>query len=606
MRRIFIGYPAIAACVIGIVTGHSQPLLSIKPGVQISWPTKTNDTYQPQWSPATTGTWNALGSSQAGNGATNMLFDPVFGGRSYRVMEMVPGTPAVSLVPTNGGFESGTGATANNWTVDTAAGGPVYAVRTNSAPHSGSYNFEVHLASTGAGPVVQFNQAGVPVTGGQACPFFFYASAQTGSAGANAQWRIFWNTGGDTGYQGFTPGNGSYSLISNNITVPSGATSGTIFFHFAGAAISSQSATIDLDDVTLGSGGSSTASSGSTNILSTLSIPVANLTWSSTLGVQYYPEFSTNLSAGPWTNTIGGMTGNGGAESVMLPVTGNAGFFRLRTPAVVVLPPTSLHQVASGSIGAIGLAWNASLTPGVSGYRILYGNVSGTTTNSLDVGSVNSAIIPNLNTNASYFVSVITLSLSGQSKASDATITAQPDTTVGMIPLFDASTSLEPDTISNTATALITWISDRPRARHARENGPSFSLYDTYLPFYWEQRMTRIEIIDTIGKGGNSVTFNLSSLNVLDTPNIRFFFQGQTTVAQYADNLFAGQVDSTLTNWTTTVTQNYNLNRPLQAGDRMEMEFSPFMLSVTNGQLNYYGGAILYVVGQGIVPWQAY
>lgn len=43
----------------------------------------------------------------------------------------------------------------------------------------------------------------------------------------------------------------------------------------------------------------------------------------------------------------------------------------------------------------------------------------------------------------------------------------------------------------------------------------------------------------------------------------------------------------------------------LQAGDKIEFEFSPFMLTATNGQLNYYGGAILYIAGQGIVPWQA-
>ena len=74
-------------------------------------------------------------------------------------------------------------ATATGWTVDTAAGGPVYAVRTNDNPHSGSYNFEVYLASTGAGPVVQFNQSGIPVTGGTTYPFTFYAGALTGSAG---------------------------------------------------------------------------------------------------------------------------------------------------------------------------------------------------------------------------------------------------------------------------------------------------------------------------------------------------------------------------------------------------------------------------------------
>ncbi len=208
-----------------------------------------------------------------------------------------------------------------------------------------------------------------------------------------------------------------------------------------------------------------------------------------------------------------------------------------------------------------------------------------------------------------YYFAVITLTANGQSLAASSTITAQPDATAGIVPLFDASTALEPDTISNTPTMLVTRISDRPRGRHAREDGsrdtpPDFSLYDTYLIFYWEQRMTTIEIDDTIGKGGNSITFHMQSLNGLDTPNIRFFFQGQTTVAQYGDNEYSVQADSSLTNWMFNLTHNAN-NQPLQVGDKVEFEFSPFMLTVTNGQLNYYGGAILYVAGQGIVPWQA-
>ncbi len=253
-------------------------------------------------------------------------------------------------------------------------------------------------------------------------------------------------------------------------------------------------------------------------------------------------------------------------------------------------------------------AWigSASATPGVTGYEILYGLDSANLTNSVQVGNVNSAILSNLTPGQTYYVAVITLADGGQSATASATLAAQPDTTVGVVPLYDAGTMLEPDTFSNTPTALITWISDRPRGRHARENGPSFSLYDTYLPFYWEQRMTTIQIIDTLAQGGSTITFNCTTLNGLDTPNIRFFFQGQTTVAQYADNLYATSVDpTTLTNWTTTISQNINLNRPLQVGDRIEFEFSPFMLTVSNGQLNYYGGAILYIAGQGIVPWQA-
>ena len=289
-------------------------------------------------------------------------------------------------------------------------------------------------------------------------------------------------------------------------------------------------------------------------------------------------------------------------------MTNNPLFFRLYIPPVVILPPANLQQVVSGTTNAIGLAWTASATPGVTGYEIYYGLTNGGLTNSMNVGNVNSAIIPNLTSGQTYFVAVITLAAGGQSPSASPTITAQPDTTAGVVPLFDASTVLEPDTISNTPTDLITWISDRPRGRHARENGsmdtpPDFSLYDTYLIFYWEQRMTTIEIDDTIGKGGNSITFNMFSLNGLDTPNIRFFFQGQTTVAQYGDNEYSVPVGSSLTNWTFNLTHNA-AGGALQVGDKVEFEFSPFMNTVSNGQLNYYGGAILYVAGQGIVPWQ--
>src|SRR5205085_433470 len=124
------------------------------------------------------------GGPVAGDGTTNSFYDPATNGaRNYQVLEMVPGVPPSSGIPANGGFESGSGTNASNWLVSTAAGGPVYAVRTNNNPHSGSSNFEVHLASTGGGPVVEFTQAVVPVTGGTAYPFTFYARALAGSTG---------------------------------------------------------------------------------------------------------------------------------------------------------------------------------------------------------------------------------------------------------------------------------------------------------------------------------------------------------------------------------------------------------------------------------------
>jgi len=219
--------------VIGTGVSRAQVQLNLQPGVQLSWLENTNDTYHLQWSPSPATTWTDL-IAAAGNGLTNTYFDPFpIGTRTYQLLEIVPGTPPSTASPANGGFETGSGSTATSWTVDTAAGGPVYGVRTNDNPHSGSYNFEVYLASTGAGPVVQFNQSGIPVTGGTAYPFTFYASALTGSTGYSAQWRILWNAGGDTGYQTYTPGNNAYAAISNSVTAPASATSATIYFHFA-------------------------------------------------------------------------------------------------------------------------------------------------------------------------------------------------------------------------------------------------------------------------------------------------------------------------------------------------------------------------------------
>jgi hypothetical protein len=83
-----------------------------------------------------------------------------------------------------------------------------------------------------------------------------------------------------------------------------------------------------------------------------------------------------------------------------------------------------------------------------------------------------------------------------------------PDPSLGDItPLFDASTMLEPAVVEDTPTALITHWSDRARDRHARE--ARFNSYEHYLHIYWEKRTAAVEIIDTVGKGGNSVTFNV-------------------------------------------------------------------------------------------------
>ena len=614
LQRTFLVQLAAATLlfIIGASVGIAQvPQLNLQPGVQLSWPMpNTTNTYHLQWAPSSGGTWTDLIAASTGDGTTHTLFDPVPSGtRAYQDLEIVPGTPPSAALPANSGFESGTGSTASNWTVDTAAGGPVYGVRTNDNPHSGSYDFQVHVASTGAGPVVQFNQSGIPVTGGTSYPFSFYSDALAGSAGDVPQYDIVWNNGaGSTGYQNFTPGANTYALFSTTVTAPASATAATIYFHVAGAASQSLSATIDFDDVVLGSGSSGSGTPPATNVLQVATLPMVSISWLSTNALPYYAESTTNPATGPWTNNFGLFVGNGGTESFLAPMTNSAMFFHLRIPALTNLPPTNLHQVPSGSTDAIGVAWTASLSPGVTDYHMSYSDLSTTITNTTDLGNVTSTIISGLTSGDTYFVSLVAITSNGQSDP--VSMTAQPDTSVSIIPLFNAFTTLEPDTVYDTPSNHVTRISDRPRLRHAREDGsrdnpPDFSLYDTYAIFYWQQRMTTIEIDDAVAKGGSDVLFHMWSLNGLTgPPNIRFFFQGQTTVAQYGDNEYSVQADSSLTNWTFDVTHNGS-GGALHVGDKIEMEFSPFMLTATNGQLNYYGGVILYIVGQGIVPWQA-
>lgn len=409
------GVAGIGLFAASLSAGNAQVQITVQPGVQVSWLTDTSDTYQLQWSLGATGPWNNLGAAVAGDGMTMTVYD-ASSGRQYRVQDIVPGTPSVSgnLVQ-NGGFENGNGTTASNWTTDTAAGGPVYGMRTNDDPHSGSYDFQVYLASAGAGPVVQFNQAAIPVTGGTAYPFTFYANALSGSAGENAQWQIVWNSGGATGYQAFTSGNNSYAWVSNSVTAPAGATSATIYFHFAGAAIPGQTATIDLDDVSLAGGIATAGTPPVTNLVAAATLSVAQISWASTSGVLYQPESSVDLAKGPWNTSYPMVTGNGGTESFFSVITNSAMFYRLVIPPVVVLPPSDLQQVPSGTTNSISLTWSASPSTGVIGYEVLYQDTNSLTTNSISLGLVGSAAISGLNPGDTYNVWVIALSGNGQS-----------------------------------------------------------------------------------------------------------------------------------------------------------------------------------------------
>ncbi|MCP4833765.1 MAG: carbohydrate-binding protein [Phycisphaera sp.] len=190
------------------------------------------------------------------------------------------------------------------------------------------------------------------------------------------------------------------------------------------------------------------------------------------------------------------------------------------------------------------------------------------------------------------------------------------DETTSLEPLFDADTPGEPEVLFQTDDALITRFSDRARDRHAREG--QFSSYDHWLPFYWEQRVSEIEIEDRVAMGGTDVVFRFMTHDRLNPAEFRTFYasggavyhnnlsdyinQGVTLVQTTPSVEWPGETEY---HYESVISAKSPENRPLEIGDRMEVELSQFLLSPRNGRSNYYGTAFLYVVGEGIVPWYA-
>ncbi len=153
-----------------------------------------------------------------------------------------------------------------------------------------------------------------------------------------------------------------------------------------------------------------------TNVQSVAVQPVASVSWPTTIGTQYQPEFATSLSAGMWSTNFPMVTGDGGTDSFMIPMTYSAGFFRLQIPPVVVSPPSNLQQVPSGTTNTIDLTWNASISPGVTNYIMSYSDTNTTTTNSINLSLVTSTVISGLTAGDTYFVSLVAVSANGQSQ----------------------------------------------------------------------------------------------------------------------------------------------------------------------------------------------
>jgi CxxC motif-containing protein (DUF1111 family) len=204
----------------------------------------------------------------------------------------------------------------------------------------------------------------------------------------------------------------------------------------------------------------------------------------------------------------------------------------------------------------------------------------------------------------------------------DTDVDTDTDAPATIVPLFDASTPLEPEWIVDRGDAIITRFADRGRDRHARED--QFQSYDHFLPHYWEYRTARMRFVDTVAKGGSTIEVSMVTEWKLTIPEFRAWYLGLNTVATYSGNYAPtlaaagpGTFDidhvkvsdeGTQYRYSFTMTSGFErgANVPLAVGQFMEFEASQFLDGAPGRRQNYYGTTGLYAVGVGgLVPWRA-
>jgi CxxC motif-containing protein (DUF1111 family) len=595
---------------------------------EISWQSVDGNTYRLEWSePPGEGPWTEMGGSLAGIGSAQSAYEHSRSERVYRVVETVPGSDEV-LVPTNSlaggnpGFESGS----SDWQL-----GSTHTI-SQTDPHTGASSLRSSITGGPVGAILAKTVS--TVVPGKSYTLSFHARQVSFGPSYVQHYRLVWVASGGAetfgGWINFTGGTGTWAKVTAApVTAPNTAASARIEWYFATGPVAGAVGEVFLDDIEFAYQTALPAIPDETRVIPSATRPVMRLGWPSIPGVAYRIEQSDSLSSPDWS-PVATVVGSAGSTFRRLPLEGSRKFYRIVRPILSITPPSNPRIVPTGLQGTISVAWDGSTEPGLTGYRILYGTSADNLDRSADVGLVESATLSDLEPGQTYYIAVAGLSADGPGEAGTLVLEAQPEDAPALVPLYDAATLLQPDPVVETSTAKITRLADRARDRHAREGigflltgGPALSAaykYDHYLPFYWEQRVAQIEIIDEVAKGGDRVVFNFTTQAKLNPAEFRTFFNigsplsgyhnnqsdylnaGVTLASTNASVRYPGETDY---NYTATVAQKMPEYRPLQIGDRMEIELSQFLLNPRNGRNNYYGTTFLYVVGQGIVPWYA-
>ena len=315
----------------GVLTAHASPVPgTFEPALirnaQVSWPTSTGNNYKVQWttSPANSGsTWTDLTGLLSGNGSTNSLFDlpGSNGARVYRVLEY---TTYVTTNVANGGFETGAGGNASNWTSYGAE--PPYRVNTNS--HSGTWSMLLADTNKATGGI-QFQQdeqlqGATAIVPGLTYTFSFWAQQILSGVGYVQQYSLSWLNSSDsiisTTSANFSGGSGYWSQITlPGLVAPPNAAGARINFNCTTGAADNWAGAVLIDDIAL-----NTSSAGTTNVLTATVQQGWQISWPTAAYATYGLERASSLgSTNVWTDYGINFTGTGNPVSVFDPISTN-------------------------------------------------------------------------------------------------------------------------------------------------------------------------------------------------------------------------------------------------------------------------------------------
>ena len=168
--------------------------IKVQDGVNLSWQSVSENSYQPQISLNSGTTWSDIGAAITGNGLVQSYYGlRLSDSQRYRVLEQTTGADVSLSVITNGGFESGTGAVPSNWATNNSS----RMIRSDEKFRTGSYSMHSTVVNDGNTPsnnqlTQSITAAGGSIVAGKSYDLSFWVNEIRSGVSYVQQYQIQW------------------------------------------------------------------------------------------------------------------------------------------------------------------------------------------------------------------------------------------------------------------------------------------------------------------------------------------------------------------------------------------------------------------------------